>query len=139
SRHPGFSALVVAEGNRVLLARAAPDFGLDRPHSIQSVTKMHMHLIAGALIENGSLDPDATAGSYLPDLGSGYHGARIRDLLDMNVCNDFSEDYADPAADCYREEEALGWRLPADGRPELRLRDFVRSVTGADLENRTGL
>jgi CubicO group peptidase (beta-lactamase class C family) len=135
---PGFSALVVAEGNKVLFARAAPDFGLERPHSIQSITKMHIHQIAGELIEAGRLDLDARAGAYLPGLGSGYREAPVRDLLDMNLSNDFSEDYADPAADCYREEEALGWRLPVDGRPEMTLQDFVCGITGGDLTNRSG-
>lgn len=138
SQRPGFSALVVAEGGRVLLARAAPDFALDRPHSIQSITKMHVHLIAGMLIEAGLLDLNATAGQYLPDLGSGYRAARIRDLLDMNIANDFSEDYSNPAADCYREEEALGWRLPPDGQPEMGLHDFACSISGGDLTNRSG-
>ncbi len=138
TRLPGFSALVVAEEGKVLHARTAPDFALDRPHSLQSITKMHMHLIAGALIERGLLDPDAHAGRYLPDLGSGYHGARIGDLLDMNLCNDFSEDYSDPKADCYREEEALGWRLPRDGQPEMTLHDFACAIAGGELSNRTG-
>lgn len=138
TRLPGFSALVVAEEGRILAARVARDFALDQPHSIQSITKMHMHLIAGRLIEEGVLDLDATAGDYLPGLGSGYHAARIGDLLDMNIANDFSENYDDPAADCYREEEALGWRLPGDGIAEITLRQFVSGIGGNDLVNRTG-
>lgn len=134
----GFSALVVAEGGRILLSRAASDFSIDRLHSIQSITKMHMHLIAGQLIDRGLLDPDAKAGDYLPDLGSGYRGASIRALLDMDVSNHFSEDYSDPAADCYREEEALGWRLPPEGRAEMTLLDFACGITGGDLTNRYG-
>jgi CubicO group peptidase (beta-lactamase class C family) len=92
-------------------------------------------LIAGELIAGGKLDPEATAGHYLPWLGTGYHGARIADLLDMNVENDFSEDYSDPNADCYLEEEALGWRLPPDDRPELTLQGFAKGLKGADLRN----
>jgi CubicO group peptidase (beta-lactamase class C family) len=138
SQNPGFSALVVAEEGRILLARCAPDFSLDQPHSIQSITKMHLHLIAGSLIESRLLDPDALAGHYLPGLGSGYHNARIRDLLDMNIANHFSENYSDPAADCYREEESLGWRLPPDAQAEMTLMDFACSITGSDLTNRSG-
>lgn len=138
ARNPGFSALVVVQEGKILLARAADDFALDRPHSIQSITKMHMHLIAGLLIERGLLDLSATAGEYLPGLGSGYRDARVRALLDMDVANDFSEDYSNPAAGCYREEEALGWRLPADNQPELGLHDFACGITGGDLSNRSG-
>lgn len=56
----------------------------------------------------------------------------------MNVENDFSEDYADPYAGCYREEEAIGFRLPPGDGAEPTLRDFVASLTGGDLTNRSG-
>lgn len=135
---PGFSALVVAVGNKVLLARAADDFSVSQPHSIQSITKMHMHLIAGHLLAAGKLKLTASAGDYLPELGSGYCRATVRDLLDMNVSNDFSEDYSDPAADCYREEEALGWRLPADDCREMTLLEFVSGITKDKRSQHTG-
>ena len=45
--------------------------------------------------------------------------ATVQDVLDMNVMNDFSEDYDDPDAECYTEEIALGWRLP-EGDARLR-------------------
>lgn len=138
TRQPGFSALVVAEGDRLLLSRAADDFCVTRPHSIQSITKMHMHLIAGHLLEDGRLRLDDTAADHLPGLGSGYRDASLRDLLDMAVRNDFSEDYSDPAADCYREEEALGWRLPGEGVREMTLMEFVASITRTGSYRETG-
>lgn len=135
---PAISALVVAEGNNLLFEHYAPDFGPDQPHSIQSVTKMHMHLIMGDLISTGLIDPEQTVAHYLPWIGTAYAGARVQVLLDMNVDNDFSEDYGDAGADCYREEEALGWRLPQVGASEITLRDFVAGLSGGDLVNRTG-
>ena len=136
--HAEFSALVCALGDRVLLERAAPDFSALSPHSIQSVTKLHIHLIVGRLIRSGHLDPDATVGHYLPWIGSGYAAAPVQNLLDMNIANDFSEDYADPHSDCYAEEIALGWRLPDGDAPEPSLREFVAGITGSDLINRSG-
>ena len=47
--HPAFSALVCARGDQVILERHADDFSTTRPHSIQSITKMHVHLIVGAV------------------------------------------------------------------------------------------
>ncbi|MGB3316035.1 MAG: serine hydrolase domain-containing protein [Albidovulum sp.] len=138
TQHPAFSALVIAEGDRVLYSGHAPDFGPDRPHSIQSVTKLHAHLIMGELIASGRVDPAASVSTYLPWIGSGYAAATVADVMDMNVANDFTEDYADPHSGCYAEEEALGWRLPPDGRAEMTLRDFAAGITGSDLTNRTG-
>ncbi len=138
TRHPAFSALVVAQGDRILHSSHAADFGPDRPHSIQSVTKLHAHLVIGELVAAGRVDPERRVSDYLPWIGSAYAGARVQDVLDMNVANDFTEDYDDPHSDCYVEEEALGWRLPADDRPEITMQRFVASLTGGDLINRTG-
>ncbi|MEQ9258682.1 MAG: serine hydrolase domain-containing protein [Roseovarius sp.] len=135
---PEFSALVCACEGQIVLARHASDFGLDRPHSIQSVTKLFMHLVAGRLMGEGLLDPERRVEHYLPEIGSGYRGARVQDVLDMTVRNDFVEDYSDPEADSFAEEVALGWRLPRDGAAEIRLHDFVCAITGGDLSNPGG-
>jgi CubicO group peptidase (beta-lactamase class C family) len=92
----------------------------------------------GALIAEGRVDPARAVSHYLPWIGSGYSGATVGALLNMDVENDFSENYDDPKADCYREEEALGWRLPTDDGPEMTLRDFAASLTGGDPTNRSG-
>ncbi len=136
--HPAFSAFVCAAGSRILFEAQAADFDTRRPHSIQSVTKLHMHLIIGRLLAQGLLELEKPVQHYLPDIGSGYAGARIQDLLDMNLANDFSEDYGDHLSDCYAEEIALGWRLPPSGEPEITLRDFACRITGGDLTNRSG-
>ncbi len=130
-----FSALVVAQGDKVVLSRHAADFPEDQPHSIQSISKMLMHLVAGRMISEGQFDTTKPTEHYLPDIGSGYRGATVQDVLDMNVINHFSEDYYDPQADCYAEEEAMGWRLPPNGAPEPLLREFICGITGDDLHN----
>jgi CubicO group peptidase (beta-lactamase class C family) len=137
TERPEFSALVCARGSRIVLSRHAEDFGVDRPHSIQSVTKLFMHLVAGRLIGEGLLDPERSVDHYLPQIGSGYRGAPVQDVLDMNVINDFVEDYSDPQADSFAEEVALGWRLPREGEEEITMRDFVCTITGSDLANRS--
>ncbi|MDH5531194.1 MAG: beta-lactamase family protein [Paracoccaceae bacterium] len=133
-----FSALVVADNGRILFESHAKDFGPNLPHSIQSVTKMHIHLIMGQLISEGLVQPDHTVAEYLPWIGTAYAAARVGQLLDMDVANDFSEDYDNPDADCYTEEEALGWRLPDGDRPEISLKDFAAGLTGSDPANKTG-
>ncbi len=136
--HPAFSAFVCAQGNHLLIEQTAADFDAGRPHSIQSVTKIHIHLIVGRLLAQGLLDLEKPVKDYLSGMGSGYANARIQDLLDMNINNDFSEDYSDPLADCYAEEVALGWRLPGTGEAEISLYDFARAVTGKALANTSG-
>lgn len=134
----GFSAIVVAHGNKILWEQSAADFAPDRLHSIQSVTKMHIHLIIGALLRENLIDLSKLVRHYLPEIGSGYADASIQNLLDMNVLNDFSEDYDDPNSDCYVEEIALGWRLPAGDTPETSLLEFACNITGDGRRNEGG-
>lgn len=133
-----FSALVVAQGNSLLYDAAATDFATTRPHSVQSISKMHIHLIIGELLAAGRLTLTDKIAQLLPWIGSAYAGATLQDVLDMNVENNYSEDYADPFAGCYREEEAIGFRLPPNDGAEPTLRDFVGALTGGDLVNRSG-
>jgi len=89
-----------------------------------------MHLIIGRLVAQGLLSLEAKVSEYLPYMGSGYADATVQSLLDMTLSNDFTEDYSNPHSDCYREELALGWRLPENGVEEITLREFASSVTG---------
>jgi CubicO group peptidase (beta-lactamase class C family) len=130
TKHPAFSALCCIRGDQIVMEAAADDFAVTAPHSIQSVSKLHVHLIVGQLVEQGHLSPEANVAEYLPDIGSGYAQAQVQSLLDMAVRNDFSEDYSDPNSDCYTEEIALGWRLPAGDLAEISLVDFTNRVTG---------
>lgn len=134
-QRPEISALVCARGGDILLSHYAQDFPEDQPHSIQSISKLFMHLIAGRMIGDGLLDPARPVEHYLPDIGSGYRGATVQMVLDMDVKNDFSEDYMDPNAACFDEEIALGWRLPRDDQAEMTLTGLVNSITSTDVIN----
>jgi CubicO group peptidase (beta-lactamase class C family) len=136
---PYFSGMVVARGGDVLFERYAGDFGPRQPHSIQSITKTTMNLVVGRLVERGLLDLGRPVARYLPDIGSGYAAATVQDVLDMNVINDYSEDYSDPYATVFLHETAMGWRLAGPDDRELTTREYVRGIRSADVANRTGL
>jgi CubicO group peptidase (beta-lactamase class C family) len=135
---PHFSGMVVARDGAVVFERYAPDFGPRQPHSVQSITKTTMNLVVGRLVEAGRLDLGRPVGHYLPDIGSGYAGATVQAVLDMDVINDYSEDYSDPSASVFLQEAAMGWRLPGPDGRELPNREFVRGIRSADVVNRSG-
>jgi CubicO group peptidase (beta-lactamase class C family) len=135
---PWFSAMVVARDQHILFERYAPDFGPDRPHSIQSITKTTMNLVIGRLVEEGIVDLSKAIAHYLPEIGSGYARATVQQVLNMDVENEYSEDFTDPEATYYRHEEAMGWRLPQDPRQEMTQRRFIAQIHGVDTTNRTG-
>jgi len=135
---PHFSAFVVVRGDRILYEAYAPDFGPDQPHSIQSITKTTLNLMLGHAVADGLVNLDDRVSTYLPKIGTGYAGASVKATADMDVANDFSEDYGDPYCSSYDMELATGWRLPVEGDTALTIRSFVCGVTGGDLKNRTG-
>jgi CubicO group peptidase (beta-lactamase class C family) len=135
---PWFSAMVVIRGQHVLFERYATDFGPDRPHSIQSISKTLMHLVMGQLVEEGVIELSRQVADYLPEIGSGYACASVQEVLNMDVVNDYSEDFSDPHATYYRHEGAMGWRLPGDSAGPQTEQSFLRTIASSDTVNRTG-
>jgi CubicO group peptidase (beta-lactamase class C family) len=136
---PGFSAMVVARGDQVLFERYAADFGPDRPHSIMSISKTAMMLEIGRLWQAGALTLTERVGDILPWAGPGYAGARLQDVLDMNLLNDYSEDYADPFCSAFRHEATVGLRVPETGDSRGLLAGVGLAPGAADVVNRSGV
>lgn len=135
---PWFSAMVVVRDQHILFERYASDFSPHQPHSIQSITKSFMNLIVGKLVGEDVLDLDKTVAHYLPEIGSGYAPASLQQVLNMDVVNNYSQDFSDPNAPYYDHEEAMGWRLPRDPAREDDEHSFVKRITSADTVNRSG-
>ncbi|VXB45220.1 6-aminohexanoate-dimer hydrolase [Microbacterium sp. 8M] len=101
-------------------------------HLLMSVSKSLTTAVAGTLIGAGELDPGAQVTAYVPALsGSGYDGARVRDLLDMRTGVRFSEAYLDANAEVRLLEEAIGWAPRRHPDTPHTLRDFLATL-GAD-------
>lgn len=135
---PHFSAFAVVRGDRILYEAYAPDFGPERPHPLMSVTKTTLNLMLGRAVADGFVNLDEPVQTYLPEIGTGYAGATVRDVANMNVANDYTEDTTDPNTMWWSLEGAAGWRLPPEGQKEESTRSFLCGITGSDLENRTG-
>lgn len=135
---PWFSAMVVTGGNDVLFERYAPDFGPDRTHCIMSITKTMMNLVIGRLLEDGKIDLGQKIAHYLPWIGSGYAAATVQQVMNMDVANDYSEDYSNSLSTVFTREEVRGVRLPADPKREHTVRSFLETIRSPDTTNRLG-
>ena len=117
--------LVLQEG-RLLAEEYPTGMPADRPHLLMSVTKSLVGCVAGILIDRGTLDPDATMTTYIPELAeSGYGGATVRHLLDMRSGIVFSEDYLDPRAEVRLLEQVVGWAPRTDPALPYTMYDFL--------------
>jgi len=106
--------LVVKDG-----AIAAEDYregmAADSHHLLNSVSKSFLGMLAGVFAD-GVLDPAALLTTYLPEFQStSFARTTVQHALDMTAAVRFGEDYADPAADFWREAAVVGWRTPRDG------------------------
>ena len=140
-KHNSFCSLVVVKGQSILFEQYADDFPDTQPHSIQSISKMFLNLFIGELVEDGLLDLEKTISEYLPDIGSGYANASLQCVLNMDIQNQYSEDYLDPFSSSYLQETAIGWRLPSENSTEQTNEEFlnnVKAIDGVGLENNTG-
>lgn len=135
---PWFSAMVVTRGRHILFERYAPDFGPGQVHSIQSISKTLVHMVCARLHEEGLLDLTGPVDQHIPEIGTGYRGATVQSLLNMDVSNDYSEDFSNPAASYFRHEEAMGWRL-AKYEAEPHQRGFLCSISSQDVANSSGV
>lgn len=132
-----FSAMVVLRGDQLIYEQYAPDFAPHQAHTIMSITKTMTHLIVGRCVEDGLIDLNAKVRDYLPEIGSGYADAAIQNVLDMNVVNDYSEDYSDPHTTALDHNTSMGWRLPAADTRLTSNREFLCTIKSDDLLNRS--
>ena len=133
-----FSAMVVLRGEELVYEQYAPDFSPHQAHTIMSISKTMTHLIVGRCVEDGLIDLTAKVRDYLPEIGSGYADSAIQNVLDMNVVNDYSEDYSDPHTMALDHNTSMGWRLPAADTRLTSNREFLSTIKSDDLLNRSG-
>ncbi len=81
-------------------------------HLLMSVSKSVTGTLAGIMVKDGRLKPDAKVVDYIPELKNspGFADATVREVLDMTTSIVFSEDYDDPKAEVVAHEETMAWR-----------------------------
>ncbi|MDQ7248647.1 serine hydrolase domain-containing protein [Dongia sedimenti] len=107
----------------------ANGLGADMPHIVFSISKSISAILAGILVGQGKLDPDAPVTRYIPEVaGSAYADATVRHVLDMTVSIDFDESYLDPHGAFARYREAMGWNPVADPARTPGLHPFLTTL-----------
>ena len=123
--------LVLKDGE-VVAERLINQTATDR-HIVFSVSKSITAALAGILVQQGKLDPQAPVTRYVPEVaGSAYEDATLRHVLDMAVSIRFVEDYLDPEGDVARYRAAMGWNPPGTIQSVDGINAFVTSLPKAD-------
>jgi CubicO group peptidase (beta-lactamase class C family) len=129
-------ALLVAHRGKLVHEWYA-DAGVElNPHIVFSVGKSMTATLAGVLVEQGLLDPARPVIEYIPELASsGYADASLRQVLDMEVSIEFSEDYLATSGQYLDYRMAQGWHPCAVDAIDQSLYDFLCSLKRGDGEH----
>jgi CubicO group peptidase (beta-lactamase class C family) len=125
-RETDTDAIVVLQRGRLIFERYFNGMKPSSPHILMSVSKSLLGLLAGRLAARGQLDVDAAVTRYVPEArGTGFDGARVRQLLDMRSGLDFVEDYLATSGPIVEYRKATGWNALAVGETPSDLHSFL--------------
>ncbi len=109
--HTYTDGIVVLHRGRRVYERYFGALQPQRPHACFSITKSYAATLAATLIHEHLLDEHETVAHYLPEMmATAYEDATLRQVLDMQIGVDYSEDYADPRAHIWDYSRAGGLR-----------------------------
>ena len=101
--------ILVMHKGKVVYERYFGALDAHTQHIAMSVTKSFVGTLAAMLVADGKLDPAAPVTQYVPELkDSAYADATVRQVMDMTVGVQYSENYADPNADVWAYAHAGG-------------------------------
>jgi hypothetical protein len=120
---------LVLKSGKIVTERYFNGLTPETPHIIFSVSKSFTGSLAGILVQQGKLDPDAPVTRYIPEAKSSAYGdATVRQVLDMTVSIDFVEDYLNKDGPFARYRDATGWNPVLDPARLGDLRSFLISL-----------
>jgi hypothetical protein len=120
---------LVLQSGKIVTERYFNGLTPEAPHIIFSVSKSLTGSLAGVLVAQGVLDPDAPVTRYIPEAAnSAYGDCTVRHVLDMTVSIDFVEDYLNKDGPFARYRDATGWNPVHDPARLNDLRSFLLSL-----------
>ncbi|HET7886517.1 MAG TPA: serine hydrolase [Bradyrhizobium sp.] len=121
--------LVILHRGKVIHTHYGNGMTAATPHILMSVSKSLTAIVAGILIDKGTLDPDQTVVSIIPELKSSlYASATVRHVLDMRIGIDFDEDYLATSGAIVEYRKATNWNPLAPGEQPSDLRTYLSGL-----------
>ena len=120
---PESDAFLVAKDGVLLTEHYANGMQRSSLHLINSISKSYLGMLAGTLVDAGTLQPDRLVRDYLPGLNTEvFAHTKVHHLLNMTAAVKAGEDYDDPSDDFWVEASTVGWR------PELKALTAAESL-----------
>jgi CubicO group peptidase (beta-lactamase class C family) len=124
-------AFLVLKGNDIVYEKYLRMDQNER-HGTQSISKTVVTSLLGNYVQNGSVDVDKKMKEYIPDIGSGFAEATLQQVLDMDVSYNFDYDFANPNADIYDYEIAVGFKMDEENKYPKGHREYIKTEITSD-------
>ncbi|SFL63083.1 hypothetical protein SAMN03159423_2957 [Bradyrhizobium sp. NFR13] len=108
--------IAVLHKGKLIYERYAGALKPHKPHIAMSVTKSFTGTLAGILVEEGKIDPQAPVTDYVPELkATAFGDACVHEVMDMTTGLKYTEVYADRNSDVWSLRRANGMApIPSD-------------------------
>lgn len=94
--------IVVLHKGKIVYENYLGELKPNGQHIVMSITKSFTGTLGAILVHEGVIDDKKLVSEYVPELkNSAWGDATVRQVMDMVVSLDYSEDYADPQADIW--------------------------------------
>lgn len=101
--------IAVLHKGKLIHERYAGALKPHKPHLAMSVTKSFTGTLAGILVAEGKIDPQASVTDYVPELAAtGFGDARVQQVMDMTTGLAYTEIYTDSNSDVWSLRRANG-------------------------------
>jgi CubicO group peptidase (beta-lactamase class C family) len=127
-------SLLVLKGSNIVFEHYAKNFSASSLHSAQSSTKPVSALLLEKAILAGKISINDKVEHYIPEIGLGYSGRTVKDIMSMNVLHEFDEMTAYTAPIGSRlhqlriEDEMSFGYLPLQGNAPIARREFAKNL-----------
>ncbi|MDI1261974.1 MAG: serine hydrolase [bacterium] len=120
--------IAVLHRGRLIYERYFGALQSHKPHIGMSVTKSFTGTLAGILVAEGKIDPQAPITDYIPELkASAFGDARVHEAMDMTTGLQYTEVYTDRNSDVWGLRRANGMApIPPDYEGATNIFDFLR-------------
>jgi CubicO group peptidase (beta-lactamase class C family) len=103
--------IVVLHRGRLIYERYFGALKPHKPHIAMSVTKSFTGVLAGILVAEGKIDPQAPVTEYVPELkASAFGDARVHEVMDMTTGLEYTEVYTDKNSHVWGCGAPTAWR-----------------------------
>lgn len=121
--------VVVLHRGRLVFERYFGALEPHKPHIAMSVTKSVVGALAGTLVAEARIDPQAPVTEYVPELGgSAFGDATVAQVMDMTTALAYSEVYTDPQSNVWDLRRANGMAPPDPAAPATSILQYLTTL-----------